>query len=108
MNVVRETIEYREKNKISRNDFLQLLLQMKKEGVLTFEQIAAQCFVFFLGGFETTSSTMSWTLYELAMNEEIQKKARKEVVEVMEKYGGKLNYESVQELKYLRQIIDGK
>lgn len=108
MNVVRETIDYRQKHKISRDDFLQLLLQMKEEGVLTFEQIAAQCFVFFLGGFETASSTMSWGLYELAVNGEIQTKARKEVVAVMEKYGGKLDYESVQELKYLKQIIDGK
>jgi cytochrome P450 family 6 len=53
MNVVRETVEYREKNKIVRNDFMNLLIQLKNsksDDAITFNQVAAQCFVFFLAG----------------------------------------------------------
>lgn len=108
MNVVRETIEYREKHNITRNDFLQLMMAMKNDGALTFEQIAAQCFVFFLGGLDTSSSTMSWALYELSVCEELQEKARKEVVEVLKRHEGRLDYDSVQEMKFLGQIVDGE
>lgn len=41
--VVRETLEYRKKNpQIQRNDFMNLLINLKDSGVLTFNQIAAQ------------------------------------------------------------------
>lgn len=57
---IRETVEYREKHEVKRNDFLSLLLQLKNHGKLndeaeevgklTFEEIAAQAFLFFLAG----------------------------------------------------------
>jgi cytochrome P450 family 6 len=37
-NVVQETVEYREKNNVKRNDFLQLLIQLKNKGSLGDEQ----------------------------------------------------------------------
>lgn len=70
MNVVRETIHYRKQSGLRRNDFMQLLIDMMKDddnsdvasdgletteseqnnGLLTFEEIAAQAFVFFFAG----------------------------------------------------------
>lgn len=64
MNVVKETIKFRETNSVNRNDFMNLLIQMKNKGEvdsdtepekkivtgkLTIEEIGAQAFVFFLG-----------------------------------------------------------
>lgn len=49
--IVRNTIEYREKNEVNRNDFMNLLIQMKNskgDDHLTFNQIAAQSFIFFV------------------------------------------------------------
>lgn len=71
--VVKQTIEYREKNNVERNDFMQLLIQLKDKGYVTadkddnpadntadkadvniqklsFEDVAANVFVFFQAG----------------------------------------------------------
>lgn len=67
--VVKQTIEYREKNNIERNDFMQLLIQLKDKGYvsvdkddsttdktdhdmkkLSFDDLAANVFVFFQAG----------------------------------------------------------
>lgn len=69
--------------------------------------VAAQAFVFFAAGFETTSTTLSFCLYELALNPEIQIKAVQEVRNVKEKYG-MLSYESTQEMTYVEHIIEGR
>jgi cytochrome P450 family 6 len=49
LKVFAETIKYREENKIERNDFVELLLQMKNKGMLTFKEIAAESFIFYVG-----------------------------------------------------------
>lgn len=111
LNVVRETIDYREKNKVDRKDFMHLLLEIQKlddnAEKLTFHEIAAQCFVFFAAGFETSSTTMTFSLYELAMNQEFQHKAREEIQRILAKHDGKLTYEAASEMPYLDQIING-
>lgn len=111
MKVVKDTVEYREREQIQRNDFMNLLIELKNRNDndgLTLEQVAAQAFVFFLAGFETSSSTMSFALYELAIHQDMQTKARQEIQEVLSKYDNKLTYEGVKELKYLQQILYGK
>lgn len=54
MNVVKETIEYRQTSNIRRNDFMQLLIDMlkteDKQDGLDFNEVAAQAFVFFFAG----------------------------------------------------------
>lgn len=109
MNLVKTTIEYREKNQITRNDFMQLLINMKKEDdSLSLGLLTSQAFLFFLAGFETSSTTMTFCLYELALHQDIQEKARVEIQEVMKNHSGKLTYDALSEMKYLQQIIDGK
>jgi cytochrome P450 family 6 len=89
--VVKDTVSYREKNNYTRKDFLQLLIDLKNnklaedEGykhdgnTLTIDEIAAQCFVFFIAGFETSSTTMTFAMYELSKHQELQDKVRDEV-----------------------------
>ncbi|XP_063929812.1 cytochrome P450 6A1-like [Zophobas morio] len=104
-NVVKDNVEYRERNNYVRNDFMQLLIKMKSNN-FTLEQIAAQSFGLFLGGFETTSNSLSWTMYELAKNQDIQNKVREEINAVVATYGGKVTYDGIQDMKYLGQIMD--
>lgn len=126
--IVKQTVDLREKTNFTRNDFMQLLLQLKNKGFvavdkgegdeeathisdkikITFNELAAQVFVFFIAGFETSSSTMSFCLYELAKNPEIQRKVQDEIDRVMKKAGpdGKITYDLLGEMKYLECCID--
>ncbi|KAF5299148.1 hypothetical protein FQA39_LY02321 [Lamprigera yunnana] len=72
---------------------------------LTFEEAAAQAFIFFLAGFETTSATMSFAMFELSTNLEIQEKARQEIKTLMKKYVNNITYESLMEMHYLDTVI---
>jgi cytochrome P450 family 6 len=123
--MVKETVEYRENSNVRRNDFIQLLIQMKNKGTdkqlkgeskadsgsdtgLTMSEIAAQAFVFFAAGFETSSTTMSFCLYELSLNPDVQGRVQKEIDAVLRKHGDKITYEGVQEMQYLDNVISGK
>ncbi|XP_060652618.1 cytochrome P450 6a2-like [Drosophila nasuta] len=116
MGLVNETIAYREKENIKRNDFMEMLIELKKKGSYTLEngevvkgldigELAAQVFVFFLAGFETSSSTMSYALYELSQHQDIQDKLREHINSVLQQHEGKLTYESIKAMDYLDQVI---
>lgn len=115
LNAVKETVAYREQNNVKRNDFMDLLINLKNNPAtsedvgLTIEEIAAQAFVFFLAGFETSSTTLTYCLYELALehNKHIQDKARNEILTVLLKYNGELTYDAINEMIYVEQIIKG-
>jgi cytochrome P450 family 6 len=72
------------------------------------DEITAQVMVFFTGGFETSSVSMSFCLYELAMNMAIQSRLRTEIDTVLEHHGGSITYEAVKEMKYLDKVVSGK
>ncbi|KAH8410926.1 hypothetical protein KR222_011719, partial [Zaprionus bogoriensis] len=114
MGLVKDTISYREKHNIKCNDFVDIMLEMKRkydagntaEG-LTLNEIAAQMYVFLVAGFETTATGLSLALYELARNEDIQHRLREEIEEAIANHGenGELSFEAVQKMKYLDQVI---
>nr|ARO50430.1 cytochrome P450 [Chironomus tentans] len=106
LRIVRENLEYREKNNVKRNDFFQLLINIKNSEIgMTFNEIAANSFVFFAAGFETSSSVMTFSTYELALNQDIQDRLRSEIHEVLEKYNGEVSYDAIKEMKYLDMVF---
>lgn len=111
MNVIGDTIDYRQKNNVQRNDFLDVMIQLKnvkdKEKALTFNEIAAQVFSFFAAGFESQSLGLTFCLYELSKNLEIQTKARDVIEAALEKHNGQVTYEMAMDLPYIDQIIEG-
>lgn len=114
LNIVRNTIELRKMNNIQRSDFMDLLIKLKKDenqkdsNGLTFNEIAAQAFVFFVAGFETSAATMVFTLHELAMNPHIQVKIRDVIKNALNKHIGKLTYEAMMDMPYIDQVINGR
>lgn len=114
MQIVEKTIKHRRENQIKRNDFMQLMINLYKdeteqptEDSLTLKEIAAQSFLFFLAGFETSSTTMTYVLHELAVNPDIQDKLRCEINERFDKNEGTLTYDSIMSMTYLDQVING-
>ncbi|RZC38626.1 p450 domain containing protein [Asbolus verrucosus] len=104
--IVTESVRYREETSFFRKDFLQLLIELKNARILTIQEIVAQSFVFFAAGFETSSTTMTFALYELAKNQRIQERLREEIEQVLRKHRGEISYESIQEMKYMNQVVD--
>ncbi|XP_043482165.1 probable cytochrome P450 6a14 [Leptopilina heterotoma] len=122
MRIFTETFEHRVKNNIRRKDFLGYLIQLVNyghleevdaetskiadslDGKITFMEAAAQAFLYFVGGFETSSATISHCLYELSVHQEIQEKVREEIKFALEKHG-ELSYDSLNSMPYLHQCV---
>lgn len=51
---------------------------------------------------------MTFALYELALNPDIQEKLRSDIKDVLSRHDNKLTYEAMLDMKYLQMVIDGK
>lgn len=72
---------------------------------LTDDDIIAQALIFFFAGFDTVSTLMCFTAYELAVNPFIQDKLRKEVDLTLEECKGHLTYEALLKMEYLDMVL---
>lgn len=118
---LRNTINYvmaeRERSKQVRNDLIDLLLDFKRstqkakdEGnsqEFTFEGdiLVAQAVLFFTAGFESSSSSMSFALYELAKHPEMQQRLRQEIKDALVASGGCVTQSMIESLEYLQMIL---
>jgi cytochrome P450 len=90
-----------------------VLSYLKKNVCTDFSDIdgdlfVAQAFVFLIAGYETSASTLSFAMYELAINPEIQQRLRAEILEVLRKHDGKLTYDGMQDMSYLDRVVSGE
>ncbi|VVC97050.1 unnamed protein product [Leptidea sinapis] len=125
-NLVISVMQQRNYKPSGRNDFIDLMLELKQNGNLVGESIEqkyfdgstkivqiefnyalliAQVFVFFAAGFETSSTSSSYTLHQLAYHPEIQRKVQEEIDTVLEKYDNKVTYDAVNDMKYLEKCF---
>ena len=90
-------------------DMLELMLRAEdpatQNRTLTDSEIAAQCIVFLLAGYETTSTTLGLTCYELASNPEIQEKLQREIDGVWKDEDKSPSYDTVRDLPFLDMVI---
>ncbi|CAH1101565.1 unnamed protein product [Psylliodes chrysocephalus] len=109
VNTTLSTIKYREENNTERNDFMDLLIKMKNskndQERLTISEIIGQSFIFYIAGFETSSSSTNFAIFEIARHQSIQDKLRQEINLVLNKYDNHITYEAVQEMVYLDQVV---
>jgi len=133
--LIKETIRVREEKQIIRPDMVHLLMEARKGGVkhdnqnvidtgfavaeeseigktqkkqkpeITDDDITAQALIFFLAGFETASTLMCYTAYELAVNPDVQETLREEVDRVAAECKGKITYEALLGMKYLDNVV---
>ncbi|XP_055640724.1 probable cytochrome P450 9f2 [Toxorhynchites rutilus septentrionalis] len=135
-NMITHNMKQREAHGIVRNDMIHMLMEVRKgalnhqkdeqqtkdAGFATVEEsnvgksmhsrdwteneLVAQCFLFFLAGFDTVSTCMSFLTYELAINPDIQKRLYEEVVEIDQSLGGKpLTYDALQRMPYMDMVV---
>lgn len=102
-NLMHNAVDYRMKSKVDRGDFLQYLLELKEKKNLSDLDLVGHAITFFLDGFETSSITMMYMLYELARNKPVQDRLRKEISQIESTTG--LNYDSINDHEYLDQIL---
>ncbi|XP_055610461.1 probable cytochrome P450 6d5 [Uranotaenia lowii] len=123
VNMVDQTLEYREKNQVFRKDMMQLLIQLRNSGLISMDddswdvkvsdtnknmtiyEVTAQMLLFIFAGFETSASTISYCLFELSRNPDLQERAQSEIDSVFSKSNGEPNYESLAQLKFLEGCV---
>ncbi|KAJ8728443.1 hypothetical protein PYW08_016828 [Mythimna loreyi] len=133
--IVLNTMDERQKKNIYRPDMIHLLMEAKKgkltheekseeqtnTGFATVEEsevgkakinrewsdtdLTAQAILFFVAGFETVSTAMSFLMYELAVHPDIQERLAQEIRDNDAKHGGKFDFNSIQNLTYLDMVI---
>lgn len=135
INIVKTMMEYREKNNVSRNDFIQLLMELRKTGkitgdtpnenekcedkmnsssgsgskeFMTIEQCAAQVALFYLAGFDTTASAIANCLFELSRMPDLMERLHCEIDDVLAKYDNVISYESINAMNFLDCCVLGK
>jgi cytochrome P450 family 9 len=125
-----DEMKRRREEKISRPDVIQMLVQAKegqlkhekgdeveeisvestskiKKNNWTDEDLVAQAFIFFIGGFETTTTVLQGLAFELAKNMDVQEKLIEEIDEMNEMLDGKLiSVEQLNQMKYLEMVIN--
>nr|XP_019557464.2 probable cytochrome P450 9f2 isoform X2 [Aedes albopictus]XP_029731421.1 probable cytochrome P450 9f2 isoform X2 [Aedes albopictus] len=134
--MILDNMKQREIHGIVRNDMINILMQVQKgalqhqkdeqdqkdAGFATVEEssvgkalnnrvwseneLVAQCFLFFLAGFDTVSTCLTFVSYELMANPDVQQKLYEEIMAVEKSLDGKpLSYEVLQKMQYLDMVI---
>lgn len=106
-NVVKENMDIRRKESVTRPDYLQLMMDLSKSANEEMDQeaIAAEALSFYVDGYETSSITLSFVGYHLATHPDVQDKLRQEVRSTIAKYDGVLTFEGLKEMTYLDRVI---
>lgn len=71
------------------------------------DRVVAQAGQFYLAGFETISATVSFALYELCLDKNIQNKVRSDVQNALASYEG-FTLDAINNMKYLEMVIYGR
>ncbi|KAF2901229.1 hypothetical protein ILUMI_04957, partial [Ignelater luminosus] len=131
-NVIKESVRFRKEEGIIRPDMIHLLLEARKNhseynkqnnlglGIkdldlsqihrrpkidITDTDLTAQALVFFIAGFHTASTLMSFISYELALNPDIQERLREEIDRYAEDCNEDVTYETLLGMKYLDMVV---
>ncbi|XP_047388808.1 cytochrome P450 3A9-like [Sciurus carolinensis] len=94
-----------------RVDFLQLMINsqnskdVNSHKALTDLELVAQSVIFIFAGYETTSSALSFLMYELATNPDVQTKLQQEIDEALPNKAP-ATYDTLVQMEYLDMVVN--
>ncbi|KAG4930262.1 hypothetical protein AAZX31_17G121300 [Glycine max] len=98
----------REGEHSKRKDFLDILLQLQEDSMLSFEltktDIKALVTDMFVGGTDTTAAVLEWAMSELLRNPNIMKKVQEEVRTVVG-HKSKVEENDISQMHYLKCVV---
>ncbi|CAG2175258.1 unnamed protein product [Oppiella nova] len=74
------------------------------EHYITDDEILANAWIFFVAGYDTTATTLSFATYELALNPDVQQKLYEEVMSSVDT-NGEIDYDLLSKLSYLDAVV---
>ncbi|XP_032682180.1 cytochrome P450 6B1-like [Odontomachus brunneus] len=107
-------MKYREEHGIVKSDAISIMMELKQnrkhfaeimDTDITDEFIASQVYTLIFAAYETSKVTICLTLYELALNQNVQDKLRKEIRDVYERNNNEMDFENINAMPYLKAII---
>lgn len=107
--IVSSTVKVRKEQGIFRPDMIQLMMETKNENhesAFDLNEMTAQAFIFFFGGFDSVSTVMCFLVHEVGVNPDIQDRLRAEIDDVLKKTNGKPTYEAINGMKYLDAVVN--
>uniref|UniRef100_A0A8D2IXJ8 Uncharacterized protein n=1 Tax=Varanus komodoensis TaxID=61221 RepID=A0A8D2IXJ8_VARKO len=116
IDVVKKIKKDRQKNDhTNRVDFLQLMVDSQISGditdktnsykALTDKEIVTQAIVFIFGGYESSSTTLSFLSYSLALHPDVQQKLHEEVDKVLPNQACP-TYDAILQMEYLDMVVN--
>ncbi|XP_005190509.1 cytochrome P450 6g1 [Musca domestica] len=111
---ITHAIKERELSGLPRNDLIDMFVKLREEAAdddrdmdKFMETLIAQGAIFIAAGSDTSSTTMSNALFELAKQPEVQKKLKEEIRQTFAlDEGSTISYENLNNMKYLDMVIN--
>ena len=85
-------------------DEKEFLFSNRTTNKLTEDEIIAQAVLFFIAGYDTTATLLSWAAYELALNPSIQQRLYEEIKTAIDSKGD-IDYDLLSRLEFLDAVI---
>lgn len=107
--VVSSTVNIRDEQGIVRPDMIQLMMETRNKDQgpkFDIEEMTAQAFIFFFGGFDAVSTAASFLVHQVATKLDVQNKLRNEIDHVLRETNGKPTYEAINGMKYLDAVVN--
>ncbi|KAL4689143.1 hypothetical protein H8957_004232 [Semnopithecus entellus] len=116
MNFLSKSVNRMKKSRLNdkqkhRVDFLQLMIdsqnskEIESHKALSDQELMAQSIIFIFAGYETTSSVLSFTIYELATHPDVQQKLQEEIDAVLPNKAP-ATYDAVVQMEYLDMVVN--
>ena len=112
LKLIKDRRDTMESTESTSKDFLQLMLEAHEEnigtkssGILSNDEIVSAIMTTILAGYETTSNTLSYTAYLLALNPTIQDNLVKEINDYYEANPDPSLYDAAENIEYVNMVL---